>query len=208
MSKCTPWGEGLSSLRGLLDLWRRWVNYQIPITNYQQKAMTNRQESEVVLRRKRTGIMASVRLKSYDSFFKCLMFSFNWKIPLYNEVIMQKPYDLQERTFLFAKEVRKFCRDVPKKFVLIEDLKQLLRSSGSVGANYIEADEALSPKDRLVRLKICRKEAKESIYWLRLIEESLLPEDQSMRMLLQKEATELKLIIHTIITKSASNNTI
>ncbi len=121
---------------------------------------------------------------------------------------MQKPYDLQERTFLFAKDVRKFCRDVPKKFVLIEDLKQLLRSSGSVGANYIEADEALSPKDRIVRLKICRKEAKESIYWLRLIQESLLSEHESMRILLQKEATELKLIIHTIIAKSASNSSV
>ena len=80
-----------------------------------------------------------------------------------------KTYDLEGRTFLFAKRVRAFIRKLTKDIPNIEDAKQVVRSSGSVGANYIEANEALSKKDFLMRIKICRKEAKESRYWLRLI---------------------------------------
>jgi len=80
-----------------------------------------------------------------------------------------KVYDLEERTYRFAKQVASFCRKLPKNIINIEYLKQVIRSSGSVGANYIEANEALSKKDFQMRIKICRKEAKESAYWLRLI---------------------------------------
>jgi len=59
---------------------------------------------------------------------------------------------------------------LPKTIANIEDSKQLIKSSGSVGANYIEANEKLSKKDFLFRMKISRKEAKESVYWLRLID--------------------------------------
>ena len=59
---------------------------------------------------------------------------------------------------------------MPKTIANIEDSKQLIKSSGSVGANYIEANEKLSKKDFLFRMKISRKEAKESVYWLRLID--------------------------------------
>src|SRR6266540_1174342 len=81
-----------------------------------------------------------------------------------------KLYDLEDRTKTFAENVRNFVKLLPKTISTIEDGKQLVRSSGSVGANYIEANEALSKKDFLMRIKICRKEAKESRYWLRLIE--------------------------------------
>ena len=74
---------------------------------------------------------------------------------------MSKPYDLEERTFLFAKECRIYIKNLPKTASNIEDGKQLIRSSGSVGANYIEANEKLGDKDLLFRLKISRKEAKE-----------------------------------------------
>jgi len=78
-----------------------------------------------------------------------------------------KLYDLEDRTFDFAKDVRVFCKEIPKTLANHEDIKQLVRASGSVGANYIEANESLSKKDFLMRVKICRKEAKESRYWLR-----------------------------------------
>jgi four helix bundle protein len=73
-----------------------------------------------------------------------------------------KQYDLEERTFKFAQRVRAFVKKLDKTIANIEDGKQLVRASGSVGANYIEANEALSKKDFVMRIKICRKEAKES----------------------------------------------
>lgn len=81
-------------------------------------------------------------------------------------------YDLEERTFQYTKNVRIFAKKLPKTLSTIEDGKQLLRASGSVGANYLEANQALSKKDFLMRIKISRKEAKESAYWLRLIMET------------------------------------
>ncbi len=77
-------------------------------------------------------------------------------------------YDLEERTFLFARDVRDFVKTVPYSIANEEDIKQLVRAAGSVGANYIEANEALGKKDFLMRIRICRKEFKESAYWLRL----------------------------------------
>mgnify|MGYP001596983445 CR=1 FL=1 len=73
-----------------------------------------------------------------------------------------KKYDLEERTFNFAKDVRSFVGQLPRTIQSIEDIKQLIRSSGSVGANYIEANESLGKKDFSMRIKISRKEAKES----------------------------------------------
>src|ERR1700682_66817 len=81
-----------------------------------------------------------------------------------------KQYDLEERTFLVAQRVRAFVRLLPKTISNIEDVKQLVRASGSVGANYIEANESLGKKDFRLRIKISRKEAKESVYWLRLLD--------------------------------------
>ena len=78
------------------------------------------------------------------------------------EVKNSKQYDLEERTLRFAKDVIEFVNILPKTVANIEIMKQIIRSSGSVGANYIEANEALSKKDFAMRVKICRKEAKES----------------------------------------------
>lgn len=75
-------------------------------------------------------------------------------------------YDLEERTFDFAKNVRRFVRKVPKNIGNIEDCKQLIKASGSVGANYIEANESLSKKDFKFRIKVSRKEVKESGEWI------------------------------------------
>jgi len=79
-------------------------------------------------------------------------------------------YDLEERTLTFARNIRAFLQKLPKTIAHMEDGKQLLRSSGSIGANYIEANEALGRKDFLMKIKISRKEAKESRYWLNLID--------------------------------------
>ncbi len=84
------------------------------------------------------------------------------------EIRNSKQYDLEERTLTFAKDVIKFVKNLPRTIANIEIIKQLARASGSVGANYIEANEALSKKDFIMRVKICRKEAKESGYWLKL----------------------------------------
>ncbi len=115
---------------------------------------------------------------------------------------MKKQYDLEERTFQFAKEVRLFVKSLTKTIANVENSKQVVRSSGSVGANYIEANEAFSKKDFVYRVKICRKEAKESTYWLRLIKEiNELKNRNTVENLIQ-ESTELKKIFSVIIEKS------
>jgi four helix bundle protein len=81
-----------------------------------------------------------------------------------------KPRDLEDRTFQFADAVRAFVKQLPRTVSNTEDARQLVRASGSVAANWIEADEALSKKDFLMRVKICRKEAKESRLFLRLVD--------------------------------------
>ncbi|EHO40235.1 hypothetical protein Calab_0592 [Caldithrix abyssi DSM 13497] len=110
-------------------------------------------------------------------------------------------YDLEDRTHLFAKNVRALVKKLNKTISNIEDGKQLIRSSGSVGANYIEANEALSKKDFLMRIKICRKEAKESRYWLRLIDTQNKDELERERIDLENEATELMSIFGAILRK-------
>ena len=81
-----------------------------------------------------------------------------------------KPYDLEERTILYAKDVFVFVGLCPKTPVNIELVKQVVRSADSVGANYIKARESLGKKDQAMRIRICRKEVKESRYWLQLFE--------------------------------------
>jgi four helix bundle protein len=114
-----------------------------------------------------------------------------------------KRYDLEDRTLAFAKAVRSFIKTVPRTISNIEDGKQLVRSSGSVGANYIEANEALSKKDFRMRIKICRKEAKESRYWLRLIDINNEAELEKICLTLISEATELMNIFGAILQKSS-----
>jgi len=112
-----------------------------------------------------------------------------------------KKYDLEERTFLFAKNCRDFTKSLRRTVANIEDGKQLVRSSGSVAANYIEANESLSKKDFSHRIKICRKEAKESRLWLRLLKTPDNPSDNKIVSLTQ-EALELTKIFSTIVEKS------
>jgi four helix bundle protein len=113
-----------------------------------------------------------------------------------------KQYDLEDRSFIFAKDVRAFIKRIPKTLANIEDTKQVVRASGSTGANYIEANESLSKKDFIMRIKICRKEAKESRYWLKLIDSGNDSTVQKHRNDLIQEATELTSIFGAIVRKS------
>ena len=114
----------------------------------------------------------------------------------------EKVYDLEERTFQFSKNVRLFVKTLLKTIANIEDGKQVIRASGSVGENYREANEALSKKDFVMRIKISRKEAKESSYWLRLINETNNLENADDALYLIQEANELKKIFSAILEKS------
>jgi four helix bundle protein len=113
-----------------------------------------------------------------------------------------KHYDLEDRTLEFARRVRVFVKKLQKTLANIEDGKQLVKASGSVGANYIEANEALSKKDFVMRIKICRKEAKECRYWLRLVDIGGNREPEQERKELENEASELTHIFGSIVTKS------
>src|SRR3990167_6494089 len=109
-------------------------------------------------------------------------------------------YDLEERTFKFALDCREFVKLLPKSIPNFEYSKQLIRSSGSQAANYIEANESLGKKDFMMRIKICRKESKESRLWLNLSEP--LKENQQDKESLIKECIELMEIFGSILENS------
>ncbi|MBI4034248.1 MAG: four helix bundle protein [Candidatus Brennerbacteria bacterium] len=112
----------------------------------------------------------------------------------------EKPYDLEERTYRFAKRAFKYFKSLPRTVTNVEVAKQGIRASGSIGANFIEANEAFSRKDFAMRVKICRKESKESIYWLHLSEPQEIQEQERKELI--SEATELMKIFGSIIEKS------
>jgi four helix bundle protein len=113
-----------------------------------------------------------------------------------------KLFDLEERTFQFAKNVRTFVKELPRTLVNGEDIKQLAKASGSVGANYIEANDSLGKKDFVLHIKISGKEAKESRYWLRLLDTGDREALEKIREALIQEATELMNIFGSIARKS------
>ena len=127
----------------------------------------------------------------------CINLSTNKQIP------MTKPqtYDLKKRTFKFAQSVRRFVRAIPNDLCNYEDCKQLTRSSGSVGANYIEADESVSKKDFYYRLALCKKEAKESAYWLSLVSVKDQNELEEERKFLINETNEFVKIFASILNR-------
>ena len=109
--------------------------------------------------------------------------------------------NLENRTLEFGKRVIRLCKELKKDTINIELIKQIIRSATSVGANYREANECLGKKDFLHRLRISRKEAKETTYWLELILESCSEKKDAILLLLQ-ESIELRNILSSIITKS------
>ena len=113
----------------------------------------------------------------------------------------RKPFDLEERTLHYSKDIIWLLNNVPKSLSNIEIAKQLIRSAGSVGANYIEANDNLGKKDFANRIRICRKEAKESRYWFKLIASANLDFEKETSGLIQ-EATELMNIFGAILKKT------
>ena len=94
------------------------------------------------------------------------------------------------------------CKILPNNLLNTEYSRQVVGSSGSVGANYIEENESLSKKDFIMRVKICRKEAKETVYWLRLLKDTNADGFHIAADRLMNEATELKKIFSSIVMKS------
>lgn len=109
--------------------------------------------------------------------------------------------DLEQRTTDFAKRVIRLCKAVPAGTINTPLISQLIRSCGSVGANYREANECLGKKDFILRLRIARKETKESSHWLDLIEEAN-PSLKARMALLKNESKELRSILSAIILKA------
>ena len=113
-----------------------------------------------------------------------------------------KRFDLEERTLNFAKKVIDLIKKLPKNTVNFEMSNQVIRSGGSIGANYREANDSLGKKDFFMRIRICRKEAKETKYWLELLLHNNPELKEPIEPLIQ-ESSELVKIFSTILTKSS-----
>lgn len=111
---------------------------------------------------------------------------------------MTKNYNLEERTTSFSKEVIFFSKTLKKDIINMPLINQFVRSATSIGANYAEANGASSKKDFKNKICICKKEAKETKYWIELIAEAN-PEQKDMSRKLWREAQELTLIFSKII---------
>jgi len=109
--------------------------------------------------------------------------------------------DFENRTTEFAKRIIKLCKALPKNTINRRLVDQIIRSSGSIGANYREANEALSKKDFIHRLRIPRKEAKETEHWLELIKEANHEFTERMKNLFQ-EIREIRNILSAMINKT------
>mgnify|MGYP006298263331 CR=1 FL=1 len=118
------------------------------------------------------------------------------------QVAYEHGFDLEDRCRTFAKRCRQFSKSLPQTVENIEDRKQLTRASGSVGANYIEANEAISKKDFVHRIKISRKESRETHYWLDLIDCGEGKDLERPKAKLKNEALELMKIFGAIYQKS------
>ena len=111
-------------------------------------------------------------------------------------------FELEERTFQFAVRVRKFCRKLKQDRINLVDITQLIRASGSIGSNYIEANENLGKGDKRMHLKISRKESKECTFWLRLLfVEGDNLELENERSSLIDEVTQFRKIFSAILEK-------
>ncbi|OGI15020.1 MAG: four helix bundle protein [Candidatus Moranbacteria bacterium RIFCSPHIGHO2_12_FULL_54_9] len=119
--------------------------------------------------------------------------------------VKKKVYDLEERTAKFSENIIQLIKKIPKNDITKPIINQLIRSGTSIGANYCEADCAESRKDFEHKIGICKKEAKETRYWIRVMAEAS-PEMKEALKVLWKETNELHLIFIAIVKKSRSKN--
>ncbi|MDP3900404.1 MAG: four helix bundle protein [bacterium] len=122
-----------------------------------------------------------------------------------NAEMTKHPYDLEERTAIFGEEIIKFCKQIPRNPITDPLIIQLTKSGTSVGANYCEADDAESKKDFCHKIGICKKEARESKHWLRMIV-TAVPILAPQARVLWQEAKELNLIFNKIVKTSRLNS--
>jgi four helix bundle protein len=113
---------------------------------------------------------------------------------------LEKTYDLPERSAAFGEAAIRFARSLPRDVIMSPLLSQVVRSSTSIGANYAEADGAESRKDFKHRIAICKREARETMHWMRMLA-SACPESADACRRLWQEAHELLLIFSTIYLK-------
>jgi len=111
-----------------------------------------------------------------------------------------KRYDLEERTAKFGENIIKFSKKIPQNIITSPIISQLIKSATSIGANYCEADDAESKQDFKHKLGICKKEARETKHWLRMIV-TAVPEIKEEARILWQEAKELNLIFNSIVKK-------
>jgi len=116
-------------------------------------------------------------------------------------IAQRSPTDIQIRTFDFGVRVIRLVDKLPRTLAAMEIGKQLLRSGTSVGANVQEADAAESRSDFIHEMSIALKEARESRYWLGLVDVAILPANEEVKTLIQ-ESTELTKILFTIIANA------
>jgi len=114
-------------------------------------------------------------------------------------------FDLEDRTTKFGIDAIHFLKDVPRNPITLPIITQLIRSSTSIGANYAETNNAYSRADFKHKISICRKEARESVYWLKIIK-TFDDRNTGKEALLEKEAHELTLIFNAIVNKVEINN--
>ncbi|HHD92089.1 MAG TPA: four helix bundle protein, partial [Candidatus Portnoybacteria bacterium] len=107
--------------------------------------------------------------------------------------------DLEERTAKFGESVIKLCRTIKQDVITIPLINQIIRSSTSVGANYMEANGASSKKDFKNKIFICKKEVQETKHWLRMIAVAV-PSKKGESKKLWQEAQELTLIFGKILS--------
>jgi len=122
-----------------------------------------------------------------------------------NRQTQNHSFDLENRTMEFAKRIVRMCKVLPNNTVNFKLIDQIIRSAGSVGANYREANDSLSKKDFLMRMKIARKESKETEFWLNLIIEANKEMESKINNLLI-ESIEIRKILSAIIIKSEYKN--
>jgi four helix bundle protein len=122
-----------------------------------------------------------------------------------NNQIRNKKYNLEDRTLDFAKKIISLCQSLPNNTVNFKLIDQLIRAASSIGANYIEANEALGKKDFLHRLRIARKESKETLFWLQLVLETNKNKKDQINDLI-KECNEIRNILSAIINRIEMKN--
>lgn len=127
------------------------------------------------------------------------------KIPKPNEKKSSNhSYDLEERTAVFSENIVQFCKEIPDTTINRPMIHQLIKSGTSVGANYCEADDAETKKDFVHKIGLCKKEARETKHWLRVLVVSE-PKLKNEAKVLWQEAKELNLIFNSIIHSSKKN---